>query len=194
MLNQFYDDNAAIRVSKMPSNLVEVPRINEKYEISSHLTSRDNLKTVALAKNFSRDPILNLNPSFYQRTQASGANDMADPYSEAFRRTQEYQQSQKNGFVKDFIYRTDFDHPLSYHNQTLNQPACPVNFPALVEEKTLKNTTLVMNGFYSKEPLTLNINAFTEPETKHGYVTTMDERMMPFSNKENYQTSTNVFQ
>ncbi len=46
MLDQFYDDNAAMKVSKMPSNLVDVPRINEKYEISKHLTSRDNLKTV----------------------------------------------------------------------------------------------------------------------------------------------------
>ena len=84
MLNQFYDDNAAIKVSKMPSNLVDVPRINEKYEISSHLTSRDNLKTVELAKNLSRDPILNLNPSFYQRSYGQSANDQADPFSDAY--------------------------------------------------------------------------------------------------------------
>ena len=193
MLNQFYDDNAAIKVSKMPSNLVDVPRINEKYEISSHLTSRDNLKTVELAKNLSRDPILNLNPSFYQRSYGQSANDQADPFSDAYKRTLEYKPSQSNAFVKDFIYRTDFDHPLSFHNQTLNQPGYPVSFPSLVEEKTLKSTTLVMNGFYSKEPLTLNLNAYNEPETKQGFVTTLDERMMPFSNKENYQTSTNVF-
>lgn len=49
MLNQFYDDNAAITVSKMPSNLVDVPRINEKYEISAHLSSKDHLKTVQIA-------------------------------------------------------------------------------------------------------------------------------------------------
>lgn len=35
MLNHLYDDNATIKVSKMPSNLVEVPKVNEKYEISS---------------------------------------------------------------------------------------------------------------------------------------------------------------
>ena len=35
MLNQFYDDNATIKVSKNPSSLVEVPRVNEKYEIKS---------------------------------------------------------------------------------------------------------------------------------------------------------------
>lgn len=35
MLDHVFDDNATIKVSKMPSSLVEVPRINEKYEISS---------------------------------------------------------------------------------------------------------------------------------------------------------------
>ena len=164
MLNQFYDDNAAIRVSKMPSNLVDVPRINEKYEISRNITSNDDLKTVGLAKNLSRDPILNLNPSFYQRNQnLTSSQQLSDPYVEAFRKTQEYLQSDK-GLVKDFIYRSDFDHPLSVHNQTLNLPGYPVTFPPLVETEQIKGTTLQINGFYSKEPYTLNPN-FKEPQT-----------------------------
>jgi len=32
MLNQAFDDNATIRACKLPSALVEVPKINEKYE------------------------------------------------------------------------------------------------------------------------------------------------------------------
>jgi len=33
MLEHAYNDNVTIKVSTMPSGLVEVPRINEKYEI-----------------------------------------------------------------------------------------------------------------------------------------------------------------
>ena len=36
MLAQAYDDNATIRASKLPSALVEVPRINERYETQSY--------------------------------------------------------------------------------------------------------------------------------------------------------------
>lgn len=52
MLNQFYDDNATIKVSVMPSNLVEVPKVNEKYEVSSFFSKPyppqyiDNLRTL----------------------------------------------------------------------------------------------------------------------------------------------------
>lgn len=35
MLNHLYDDNTTIKVSRLPSNLVEVPKVNEKYEIKS---------------------------------------------------------------------------------------------------------------------------------------------------------------
>lgn len=35
MLEQLCDDNAGITVSKMPSNLTEIPKVHEKYEIAS---------------------------------------------------------------------------------------------------------------------------------------------------------------
>ena len=35
MLDMLCDDDAAITVSKLPSNLTEVPRVHEKYEINS---------------------------------------------------------------------------------------------------------------------------------------------------------------
>ncbi len=69
MLNQLYDDNASIKVSKMPSNLVEVPRVNEKYEIASFFGQsaqfKENLRTMTLIQNMQKDPLMNLNPSFY---------------------------------------------------------------------------------------------------------------------------------
>ena len=50
MINHLYDDNATIKVSKLPSNLVEVPRINEKYEISSFFGPspqyKENMRTL----------------------------------------------------------------------------------------------------------------------------------------------------
>ena len=36
MLQQAYDDNATIRACKLPSALVEVPRISERYETQSY--------------------------------------------------------------------------------------------------------------------------------------------------------------
>ena len=35
MLDMLCDDDAAIKVSKLPSNLTEVPKVHEKYEINS---------------------------------------------------------------------------------------------------------------------------------------------------------------
>lgn len=66
-----------------------------------------------------------------------------------------------------------------------------MNFPPLVTEDTLKNTTLIQNGFYSKEPLTLNLNAYKEPKDQT-FVQTLDERMVPMIDKENYNGG-NVF-
>lgn len=73
MLNQFYDDNSAIKVTKMPSNLVEVPKVNEKYEITTFYSQNNNstapylkdLKTLNVHNNNIKDPINNLNPTFY---------------------------------------------------------------------------------------------------------------------------------
>eukprot|EP00347_Sterkiella_histriomuscorum_P012914 403366738 len=207
MLNQYYDDNASIKVSKMPSNLVEVPRVNEKYEIKSffggsHPTYQvDGLKTMQMMNNQGKDPILNLNPSFFGKQ--SQDNKTSDPYSEIYKLQKDYQPStQANAYLKDFIYRTDFDHPLSFHNQTLHptyNPPMQVNFPPLVSEQTMKNTTLVQNGFYSKEPLTLNLNTDLNAiknlsmQPYQPFVYTLDERMIPMTGKENFNGG-NVFQ
>lgn len=55
ILNTLTDQNAAIKVSKNPSNLVEVPRVHEKYEINSFTNSnpqyKQNLKTIEIINN-----------------------------------------------------------------------------------------------------------------------------------------------
>ena len=49
------DDDAAIKVSKMPSNLIEVPKVHEKYEINSFCRTnpqyKANLKTLEIISN-----------------------------------------------------------------------------------------------------------------------------------------------
>ena len=99
MLNQYYDDNASIKVSKMPSNLVEVPRVNEKYEISSFFNNpypshgTNNLRTMQLIDNKSKDPILNMNPTFYGGSSANTLSTSVDPYNEIFNKQKEYHAS-----------------------------------------------------------------------------------------------------
>lgn len=53
MLNQAFDDNATIKCAKLPSALVEVPRINERYETQSYKTIADgrDLQTLKLVSN-----------------------------------------------------------------------------------------------------------------------------------------------
>lgn len=55
ILNQLTDQNMAIKANKNPSNLVEIPRVNEKYEVNSFAHSnpqyRQNLKTLEIIKN-----------------------------------------------------------------------------------------------------------------------------------------------
>ena len=69
MINHLYDDNATIKVSKMPSNLVEVPKINEKYEVSSFFGPspqyKENLRTLQLVSNNAFDPLMNVNTIFF---------------------------------------------------------------------------------------------------------------------------------
>ena len=70
MLNQAFDDNATIRACKLPSALVEVPKINEKYETQSYLNAGSNIKgrefkTIDLFNNRTKDPLLNLNSAFF---------------------------------------------------------------------------------------------------------------------------------
>ena len=89
MLNHAYDDNGAIRACKLPSALVEVPKINEKYETKSFAQSDINgrdLKTLQLFENSKKDPILNINAAFFGKKENEQPNKLRDPYEEIYNR------------------------------------------------------------------------------------------------------------
>ena len=118
MLEHAYNDNVTIKVSTMPSGLVEVPRINEKYEIRT-LVGEDvirgrDLKSMEIVMNRQKDPIMNLNAAFFTHDKKAP---LSDPYEDIFKKQKEVQDlSSKGGYVKGLVYRTDIDHPLSFHN------------------------------------------------------------------------------
>jgi hypothetical protein len=68
MLSQAFDDNGTIKASKMPSALVEVPKVNERYETTSYTASaiqgRD-LQALKIAENKGNNPVLNINSAFF---------------------------------------------------------------------------------------------------------------------------------
>ena len=89
MLNQLYDDDAAIKVATLPSNLTEIPRVHEKYEMNAFLRTNPqyqaNLKTLEIIKNNrSGQAILNLNPGFFGSAseKAQIPVTLKDPYSD----------------------------------------------------------------------------------------------------------------
>ena len=89
MLDMLCDDDAAIKVSKLPSNLTEVPRVHEKYEINAFCATnpqyRANLKTIEIiSNNRSGQAILNLNPGLFGGTseKAKQPVELKDPYAD----------------------------------------------------------------------------------------------------------------
>ena len=76
MLAQYFDDAAAIKASAMPSGLVEVPRVNEKYEVASFFSSPfppqfvGNLRTLEIVANCKNDPVMNVNAAFFRQAEA----------------------------------------------------------------------------------------------------------------------------
>ena len=77
----------------MPSNLTDIPRVSEKYEMNSFNNAsvrenaqyRANLKTMEILKNNeSGDAILNFNPGFFGGVSASAQNpvELRDPYAD----------------------------------------------------------------------------------------------------------------
>ena len=81
------------------------------------------------------------------------------------------------------------DHPLSFHHQTLDS-STRVAFPPMQSEQQMKNTKLVQNGFYSREPLSL-AGTYKAPK-ESSLVMPLDERFA-FNTKDTFQRGTNVF-
>lgn len=78
-----------------------------------------------MVKNNETNPILNLNVNFFDPFNVTSSTQNSskfedDPYTQVFNQQKDYQPTTNNNFIKDMIYRTDFDHPLSFNNQTLH--------------------------------------------------------------------------
>jgi len=142
LLNQFYDDNYYMAASTNPSSLVEVPRVNEKYEISSFANPQyqHNLKTMDILNN--KDVILNMNPAFYGRTTQH-----QPPQPPSFAN----KENELRGFLANLTVKGELDHPRSFHNQTVGSKTEVRMEPLQRGEKPV----LVQNGFYSRDPYAL---------------------------------------
>lgn len=92
MINQVYDNSAGIRVAKMPSNLIEIPRVNEKYEVKSFATAnpqyQQNLRTMDLINNkvTGQNIPANLNPGFYGGVGLDQKPVLQDTYEDLLKR------------------------------------------------------------------------------------------------------------
>ena len=84
-------------------------------------------------------------------------------------------------FGKDLVYHTDIEHPMSLHSETTYGTNYKVNFPSQRDE-IMKNTKMIQNGFYAKEPLSLS-NPFSDKTNP--YLLPLDTRMFPPDGKEN---------
>ena len=126
MLDMLCDDDAAITVSKLPSNLTEVPKVHEKYEINSFCQTnpqyKSNLKTLEIiSNNRSGQAILNLNPGFFGGVseQAKQNVPVKDPYADILDKQPAWQNVNKFGPAAggmDLINYSELYHPLSHHN------------------------------------------------------------------------------
>mmetsp|Transcript_36914 Transcript_36914/g.48515 ORF Transcript_36914/g.48515 Transcript_36914/m.48515 type:complete len:207 (+) Transcript_36914:132-752(+) len=126
MLDMLCDDDAAIKVSKLPSNLTEVPKVHEKYEINSFCQTnpqyRANLKTMEIiSNNRSGQAILNLNPGLFGgiSEKAKQPVDLKDPYADILEKQPTWQNVNKIGPAAggmDLINYSELYHPLSHHN------------------------------------------------------------------------------
>ena len=126
MLDMLCDDDAAIKVSKLPSNLTEVPKVHEKYEINSFCKTnpqyRSNLKTMEIiSNNRSGAAILNLNPGFFGgiSEKAKESVTLKDPYADILEKQPAWSNANKIGSAVggvDLVNYSELYHPMSHHN------------------------------------------------------------------------------
>ena len=176
MLNQLYDDDAAIKVATLPSNLTEIPKVHEKYEMNAFLRTgaqyQANLKTLEIIKNNnSGQAILNLNPGFFGEASERAQVDvpLKDPYSDLLQKQTDWQNRNRSGAGVgggiDLISYTELHHPMSHHNVACG--ADNLNTYPSDLKKARNEAELVQKGYYSKKALVLD-NAY--PEKKSGEV------------------------
>jgi len=72
----------------------------------------ENMKTLALVNNNHRDPLLNINAAFFSEKPSSNYMHNDNPLFKL-------ENFGGQAFNKDMIYRKEFDHPMSFNNQSL---------------------------------------------------------------------------
>jgi len=189
MLDMLCDDDAAIKVSKLPSNLTEVPRVHEKYEINSFCSVnpqyRANLKTLEIiSNNKSGQAILNLNPGFFGGISENAKQpvELKDPYSDILEKQPAWQNVNKVGPLVgglDLVNYSELYHPLSHHNVACGNDRLNQMPSDLLKAQT--QTQLVQKGFYDKEPLEL-ANKYEHTKPASYTLRPLDHRLTENSN------------
>jgi hypothetical protein len=88
------------------------------------------------------------------------------------------------------VYRTDIDHPLSMHNTITNQNI-KVEFPKTANNLQGQKAQFTLNGYYSKEPVSLK-NGFKADPT--ALVQPVDYRIYNEQENFNQKNLNNVYQ
>ena len=103
--------------------------------VNSSAQFKENLRTMELLSNRNNDPILNVNPIFFG-SEKEPKPIIKDGFSLMKEQEHLWREAGKHKFVKDMIYHSDFDHPLSFHNEALYQgkPPLTVQYPSNLEE------------------------------------------------------------
>jgi hypothetical protein len=64
-----------------------------------------------------KDPILQMNPSFYGGVQKSDKK--VDPFSVIQSQKDQWNKSAHNAYIKDLVFHTDLDHPMGLHSSAV---------------------------------------------------------------------------
>ena len=115
LLDQLYDEDVAIKVSKNPSNLTEVPRVHEKYEINSFYRVnpqyRANLKTMEIISNAKNNQaVLNLNAGLFGGVseRAKQPVPLKDPFSDILEKQPAWSNVNKQGVVAGSMCEVEY--------------------------------------------------------------------------------------
>jgi len=153
-------------------------------------------KLSALTKD-ENDPIMRLNPTLYNVVKEAKAdpNNFTDPFHQIMRQQHQWIDNTKDKYIKDVLYRSDLDHPMSQHNQTSKlEQRMKVSFPQTKNQPLQpgqKPPQFQMNGYYDQEAVSLN-NAFKPP--KNDFLQPIDNRLYNPSENFNQGNQNKMYQ
>ena len=70
--------------------------------------------------------------------------------------------NKSHGYVKDMVYRSDIDHPMSMHNHLTNAQG-KVEFPKTVNNLQTDAPQFTLNGYYDKDPASIKNKFKADP-------------------------------